>query len=152
MGLRDSPLSRKCGAEDETSAHILCRCEALASSRHTYLGSFFFKPRDIQHVSLGAIWRFGRAVGFPWVNEWGTKGQIYIRPECIGAKRLRTPCQSIYLSKSSVTIIWKHIISTDPNGIYREKWKSPSFESTESMITNILRVAGAQWEATWSSR
>jgi ribonuclease HI len=61
MGLRDSQLCRKCGAEDETSAHVLCRCEALASSRHTYLGSFFLEPRDIKHVSLGAIWRFGRA-------------------------------------------------------------------------------------------
>jgi hypothetical protein len=64
MGLRDSPLCRKCGAEDETSAHVLSRCEALASSRHTYLGSFL-EPRDIKHVSLGAIWHFGRAVGLP---------------------------------------------------------------------------------------
>jgi hypothetical protein len=30
MGLTDSPLCRKCAAEDETSAHILCQCEALA--------------------------------------------------------------------------------------------------------------------------
>jgi hypothetical protein len=33
MGLLDSPLCRKCGAEDETSAHVLCECEALASFR-----------------------------------------------------------------------------------------------------------------------
>jgi hypothetical protein len=65
MGLRDSPPCRNCGAEDETSAHVICRCEALASSRHTYLGSFFLEPTDIKHVSLGAIWRFGRAVGLP---------------------------------------------------------------------------------------
>ena len=31
MGLSDSPLSRRCGAEDENKAHILCECEALAS-------------------------------------------------------------------------------------------------------------------------
>jgi hypothetical protein len=35
IGLRESPLCRKCGAEDETSAHILCKCESLASSRLT---------------------------------------------------------------------------------------------------------------------
>ena len=29
-GLSDSPLCRRCGAEDETSAHIVCECEALA--------------------------------------------------------------------------------------------------------------------------
>ena len=39
MGLSDSPLCRRCGAEDETSAHILCKHEALVSLRHAYLGS-----------------------------------------------------------------------------------------------------------------
>jgi len=33
MGLSDSSLCR-CGAEDETSAHVLSECEALASIRH----------------------------------------------------------------------------------------------------------------------
>jgi len=33
MGLSDSPLCRRCGAEGEISAHILCECEALASFR-----------------------------------------------------------------------------------------------------------------------
>jgi len=36
LGLLDSPLCRRCGVEEETSAHILCECEALASLRHTY--------------------------------------------------------------------------------------------------------------------
>jgi hypothetical protein len=35
IGLSDSPLCRKCGAEEETSAHILCECEALATHTHT---------------------------------------------------------------------------------------------------------------------
>jgi len=38
-------LCRKCGTEEETAVHIWCECEALASLRHTYLGSFLFKPR-----------------------------------------------------------------------------------------------------------
>jgi ribonuclease HI len=63
MGLRDSPLCRKCGAEDETSAHILSRCEALASSRHAHLGSFFLEPEDMKCITLVAIWRFGKAAG-----------------------------------------------------------------------------------------
>jgi hypothetical protein len=33
VGLLDSPLCRRCGAEDETSAHFLCECEALPSLR-----------------------------------------------------------------------------------------------------------------------
>jgi hypothetical protein len=65
MGLTDSPLCRKCGAEDETSAHILCRCEALASLRHAYLGSFILEPENIKNVSLGANWNFDNATGLP---------------------------------------------------------------------------------------
>jgi hypothetical protein len=65
MGLRDSPLCRKCGAEDEISAHILCRFEALASIRHAHLGSFFLEPEDIKRQNLEAIWRFSKAAGLP---------------------------------------------------------------------------------------
>ena len=32
------------GVGEEMSAHILCECEALASLRHAYLGSFFLEP------------------------------------------------------------------------------------------------------------
>ena len=45
LGLLDSPLCRKCGVGEETSAHILCECEAPASLRHAYRGSFFWSPR-----------------------------------------------------------------------------------------------------------
>jgi hypothetical protein len=41
LGLLDSPLCRGCAVKEETSAHILCDCEALASLRHRQLGSFF---------------------------------------------------------------------------------------------------------------
>jgi len=40
MGLTNGPLCRGCGAEKETSAHILCECEALASLGHTYTFSW----------------------------------------------------------------------------------------------------------------
>ena len=62
MWLSDSPLCRRCGAEDETSAHILCECEALASLRHAYLGSFL-EPEDIKIISLGANWNFSKSTG-----------------------------------------------------------------------------------------
>jgi hypothetical protein len=31
MGMSNNPTCRKCGTEEETSVHILCECEALAS-------------------------------------------------------------------------------------------------------------------------
>jgi hypothetical protein len=59
MGLGDNPICRKCGTDEETSAHILCKCEALVSLRYTHLGSFFLDPEDIRELSIGAIWSFG---------------------------------------------------------------------------------------------
>jgi hypothetical protein len=75
MGLSDSPLCRRCGAEDETSVHILCECEALASLRHVYLGSFFLEPEDIKGISLGVIWNFSKATGLPEI-DMGLKGAV----------------------------------------------------------------------------
>jgi len=65
MVLTNRPLCRRCGAEDETSAHILCECEALASLRRVYLGSFFLDPEDIESLSLGVIWNFSKGTGLP---------------------------------------------------------------------------------------
>jgi len=65
LGLLDSPSCRKCGVGEETSAHILCDCEALASLRHVYLGSFFLEPEDIRSLGLGAIWNYGKVAGLP---------------------------------------------------------------------------------------
>ena len=55
MGLSTNPTCRKCGTEEETSVHILCECEALASLRNAYLGSFFLDPEDIRKLSIGTI-------------------------------------------------------------------------------------------------
>jgi hypothetical protein len=53
--------------------HILCECEALASLRHTHLGSFFLDPEDIRKLSIGAIWNFAKEQGsFKLVIEHGT--------------------------------------------------------------------------------
>jgi len=65
MGLSDSQFYRRCGAEDETSTHILCECEALASLRYVHLGSFILEPQDIKIISLGAIWKYSKAAGLP---------------------------------------------------------------------------------------
>jgi len=53
MGLIYSPLCRR-EEEKETSAHILCECEALASFIQAYLGSLFLDPEEIKSLSLGA--------------------------------------------------------------------------------------------------
>jgi hypothetical protein len=75
IGLPDSPLCRRCGAEEESSAHILCECEDLASLRHVYLGFFFLEPEDIKGISLGAFWNFSKVTGLPLIDK-GHKGPV----------------------------------------------------------------------------
>ena len=48
MELSNNPTCRKCGAQEESSVHILCGCEALASLRHANLGYFFVYPEDVR--------------------------------------------------------------------------------------------------------
>jgi hypothetical protein len=68
MGLLDSPLCRKCGAGEETSAYVLCECEVLVTLRHIYLGSFFLDPEDVGSLSLRVIWNFFRRRGLLWLG------------------------------------------------------------------------------------
>jgi hypothetical protein len=89
MGLIDSPLCSKCGAEDETSAHILCRCEALASIRHVYLGSFFWSLRILRVKTWGPSGALARWPG-SLERRLGHKGLVSLRFRCIGAERPRT--------------------------------------------------------------
>jgi hypothetical protein len=63
MGLSNNPICRKCGTEEETSVHIWCECEALASLRYTYLGSLFMDLEDIRVLGMGAIWNFVKGTG-----------------------------------------------------------------------------------------
>jgi len=63
MGLSNNPTCRKCDMEEETSVHILCKCEALASLGHAYLASFFLEPEDIMNLNIGANCNFGKGTG-----------------------------------------------------------------------------------------
>ena len=64
LGLLDSALCRKYRVKEGTSAHTLCECEALASLRHVYLGSFFFEPEDIKSILILTI------QGCYWPSYW----------------------------------------------------------------------------------
>jgi len=53
MGITNSPLHRRCGAEDESSPHTPCKYEALASRRQVHLRSFFLDAEDIKSFKSG---------------------------------------------------------------------------------------------------
>ena len=63
MGLRKNPTCRKFGTEEETSVHILCECEALASLKHAYLGSLFLGPEEVRKLDMEVIWNFAKGTG-----------------------------------------------------------------------------------------
>jgi len=44
---------------------MLCQCEAVASLRHTYLGSFTLDAEDVTSPRLGTIWNFSKGTGIP---------------------------------------------------------------------------------------
>jgi len=52
-----------CATEEEISFHDLRECDALASLRHAYLGSFFLDPEDVTNLSIGALWNSGKETG-----------------------------------------------------------------------------------------
>jgi hypothetical protein len=84
MGLTNSPLCRRYWVEDETSSHIFCECEALASLRQAYLGSFFLDPEGIKSLTLRAIWNYSDGAWLLWTGNrlWGNKGP-FLRLRCI---------------------------------------------------------------------
>jgi hypothetical protein len=91
MQLNGSRLCRRCGAEKETSAHVLCECEALVTLRHAYLGSFFLDPQDVRSLCVGQIWNYIKEQGSHNldISLRGTKG-LSKRRTCIKTKRAQT--------------------------------------------------------------
>jgi hypothetical protein len=66
MGLSSNSTCKKSGTEEETSVHVLCECEDLASLRHAYLGS------------MGAIWNVGKGTGsFNLVSDYGAQRSCF---------------------------------------------------------------------------
>jgi hypothetical protein len=85
MGLLDIPLCRRCGAENESLAHIVCECEALASLRHAHLGSFFLDPEDIKNKSGGHL-ELRQSNRAPMNRNWAQRAH-QLRPRYTRASR-----------------------------------------------------------------
>jgi hypothetical protein len=62
MGLERDPICERCLEADESAAHVLCDCEALASLRFRPLGQFFMKPSDFYDAPIGKVLHFIRSV------------------------------------------------------------------------------------------
>jgi hypothetical protein len=80
-------------SEEAQCSGPLGRAPLLGTPKDT-LGLLFLESEDITDVSLGAIWNFGKVIGFPWF-EIGQQRACQLRPRCIGAARTWTQLQSI---------------------------------------------------------
>jgi hypothetical protein len=90
VGRINNPSCRRYGEEEETSARVLCECGALASIRHTYLGSFFLAQKMLEFevwVQSGTLVKEECSQDLD-IRLYGTKGQSR-SPTCIGADRTR---------------------------------------------------------------
>ena len=75
MGLSDSPLYRRCGAEDEISAHILCEWK-FVSLRLAYLGSFL-DPEEINPYPTAFPYGNGMVLNFYQQQESSTNKTVH---------------------------------------------------------------------------
>jgi hypothetical protein len=93
LGLMASPSCRNCSPEEETSAHVLWECEALATLSLTYLGFSLIDPEDVLNLSLGNNWNLIKGMGLPWPGYQSSGVQrVCQRPTCIRSKQAQIHC------------------------------------------------------------
>jgi hypothetical protein len=70
VGLTDSALCRRCGAEEEAASYGRCWCEALATLGYTccICVPSRWTLRTSEVLSLGAIWNCITGTGLPWLG------------------------------------------------------------------------------------
>ncbi|VEN63066.1 unnamed protein product, partial [Callosobruchus maculatus] len=75
MRVVNDPTCTWCGEEEESSAHILCRCETLGYHRQTMLGSRTLEPIEIKRIGPKNVLAFAkRAV----MGEGPERGRVKI--------------------------------------------------------------------------
>ena len=88
MGLRESPLRRRCGAQKRTSDHALCTFEAYVTLRHHYLGSFALDPEDVRNPDLESSWVFTKGHKSHDIDFSSKRQKVPVeRPQSIGTRQ-----------------------------------------------------------------
>ena len=65
MGKCQSVTCRKCGLEDETALHIICKCDAVARIRQQLLGRDSLQQEEVDEVPMRDLYElYVRAC--PW--------------------------------------------------------------------------------------
>ena len=67
IGLTQDDTCRLCREDIETSAHILCECEALAGTRRLSFGMPFLEAKEVRQLNPDDVLRFARISGLGWI-------------------------------------------------------------------------------------
>jgi hypothetical protein len=101
-GLIDSPLPKRRGTEEETSAHISCKCEVRWHSDILIGVLLFLDPGDVRSLNLQAIWNFITRTGFPWLGLQSKRHKGPVKGLCAsGPKGLKLNIYSILFYNTS---------------------------------------------------
>jgi hypothetical protein len=65
VGLIENSLCKRWGAEEETSAHVLCESETLAIFRHTTWVPFSWTLKMLEVLRLRAVWNLIKGTSLP---------------------------------------------------------------------------------------
>ena len=63
LGISETGTCRKCGEEEESPLHILCRCPALTGQRLKRLSAYFMGPREVAELPLRSLMSYIRHAG-----------------------------------------------------------------------------------------
>ena len=63
IGVKDSALCRGCLYEEESSSHVLCKCENYSAQRFEYLGYHMLDPWELMNVPIKCLLKFISAIG-----------------------------------------------------------------------------------------
>ena len=61
MKLIDSPTCKHCGLVEESTAHVICECDALSNTRLQFFGKPFLVVSEIRCLRVSDIIKFIRA-------------------------------------------------------------------------------------------
>ena len=142
--LSNNPICTKCGTEEETSAHIPCEYEALATLRHSlhiWVPSFWTRRTSGYWVWGPSGTLLKKQGSYYLVQNTGHKGPV-LRPRCIGLGRARNQHYSI---------LFYSILTTIPYSLYRLSHPGSSqlkahfsncrFDRAQKNFTAVLKCA-----------
>jgi len=83
----ESPLCGRCGAEEETSAHILCEW-SCSDTQPNLPGLLFLDPEDVRSLSLKAVLNIIEGAVLQWLGCQSKRHIGFVKGLCISGPKM----------------------------------------------------------------